>query len=86
MPTDQTEVANSGNVNSGVVNYELGTPSWGQKRLEYQLRSEKHFEELELFVKSRGQSKVKLSALMRDLCLCFLCKFLYFITECFVIA
>ena len=30
-PTDKTEVANSGNVNPGVVNHEQGTPSWGQK-------------------------------------------------------
>ena len=48
-PTDETEVANSVNVNSGIVNYELGTPSWGQKLLEYQLRSEKRLEELENF-------------------------------------
>ena len=46
--------ANSGNANSGVANHESGTPSWGQKLLEYQLRSEKHLEELELFVKNRG--------------------------------
>ena len=52
-------MANSGNVNSGVVNYELGTLAWGQKLLEYQLRSKKRLEELELFVKNRGQSKDK---------------------------
>ena len=55
-PTDE---ANSGNANSGVANHESGTPSWGQKLLEYQLRSEKRLEELELFVKNRGQSKDK---------------------------
>ena len=55
-PNDE---ANSGNANSGVANHESGTPSWGQKLLEYQLRSEKRLEELELFVKSRGQSKDK---------------------------
>ena len=55
-PTDETEVANSVNVNSGV---ELGTPSWGQKLLEYQLQSEKRLEKLQLFVKNRGQSKDK---------------------------
>ena len=58
-PTDETDVANSGNVNSGVVNYELGTPSWGQKLLEYQLQSETRLEKLQLFVKNRGQSKDK---------------------------
>ena len=55
-PTDEV---NSGNANSGIVNHEPGTPSWGQKLLEYQLRSEKRLEELELFVKHRGQSKDK---------------------------
>ena len=30
VPTDQTEMANSGNVNSGVANYELSTPSWAR--------------------------------------------------------
>ena len=55
-PTDDT---NSGNANSGVANHEPGTPSWGQKLLEYHLRSEKRLEELELFVKNRGQSKDK---------------------------
>ena len=59
MPTDQADVVNSGNVNSGVVNYELSTSSWGQKLSEYQLRSEKRMDELELLVKSRGQSKNK---------------------------
>ena len=54
-PTDE---ANSGNANSGVANHEPGTPSWGQKLLEYQLRSEKRLQELERFVKNRGQSKV----------------------------
>ena len=49
--------ANSGNANSGVANHESGTPSWGQKLLEYQLRSKKCLEELELFVKSGGQSR-----------------------------
>ena len=58
-PTDETEVANSGKVNPGVVNYEQGTPSWGQKLLDYQLRSEKRLEELESLVKNRGQSKDK---------------------------
>ena len=58
-PTDKTEVANTGNVNSGVVNYERGTPLWGQKLSEYQLRSEKRLEELGFFVKNRGQSKDK---------------------------
>ena len=55
-PTDE---ANSSNANSGVANHEPGTPSWGQKLLEYQLRSEKRLEEPELFVKNRGQSKDK---------------------------
>ena len=55
-PNDE---ASSGNANSGVANHESGTPSWGQKLLEYQLRSEKRLEELELFVKNRGQSKDK---------------------------
>ena len=55
-PTDE---ANSGNANSGIANHEPGTPSWGQKLLEYQLRSEKCLEELEIFVKNRGQSKDK---------------------------
>ena len=57
-PTDE---ANSGNANSGVANHEPGTPAWGQKLLEYQLRSEKRLEELglELFVKNGGQSKDK---------------------------
>ena len=50
---------NSCNVNPGVVNYKQGTPSWDQKRLEYQLRREKRLEELEFFVKNRGQSKDK---------------------------
>ena len=58
-PTDETEVANTGNVNPGVVNYEQGTPLWGQKLLEYQLRSENRLEELGCFVKNRGQSKDK---------------------------
>ena len=57
-PTDENEVANFGNVNPGVVNEEQGTPSWGQKLLDYQLRSEKCLEELESLVKNRGQSKV----------------------------
>ena len=55
-PTDE---ANSGNANSGVANREPGTPLWGQKLLQYQLRSEKCLEELELFVRNRGQSKDK---------------------------
>ena len=55
-PTDE---ANSGNANSDVANHQPGTPAWGQKLLEYQLRSEKRLEELELFVKNGGQSKDK---------------------------
>ena len=50
--------ANSGIVNPGVINYKQGTPSWGQKLLDYQLRSEKCLEELESLAKHSGQSKV----------------------------
>ena len=57
--TDETEVVNSGNVNPGVVNYDQGNHSWGKNLLKYQLLSENTFEELEIFVKNRGQSKDK---------------------------
>ena len=57
-PTNENDAVNSGNVNPGVVNYEQGTPSWGQKLLDYQVRSEKRLGELESLVRNRGQSKV----------------------------
>ena len=55
-PTDE---ANSGNANSGIANRELGTPSLGQKLLEYQLRSEKLLEELELLSEIEARAKTK---------------------------
>ena len=53
-PTDEV---NSVNANSGVANHEPDTPSWGQKLLEYQLRSEKRLEELDKVVLEEALAK-----------------------------
>ena len=45
-PTAGNEVSNTSNVNPGVVNYEQGTLSWGQKLLDHQLKSKKRLKEL----------------------------------------